>query len=350
MICEQFKLLGGAFVVLWLGLAPVHAQDCDIQGSGWNITSGPVCDVEGGVRFEAVIEVPDPNLGSFVSRTVAVVEPEQLKPDRPSALLVYCAGTGETALASSGARKELLAYLAPRRIVSVFLEGFPDAFGSPRWNTTGDPDLTADQHYVHQVVQLMQERYPIDAGNVVLAGFSGGSSNAAVTAALRPDAFASLVIVGGSVSSTTPDDPDTADDESITFRVPEPQGNLPVLIVNGTQEPHRPFLGDDNHKGTYIAPNADYIAFWVSHMGLDPISHRVLEQDVTISEDGGDVTKPGRVFVKRYVAEPGDSRARLKTMIIEGMGHVWPSASGYNHIQGFDGDEVIARFMKKNRR
>lgn len=148
--------------------------------------------------------------------------------------------------------------------------------------------------------------------------------------ALYPNWFCGVAIIGGSFSVTSVDGGVVA--------TPDLHGSMPVLIVNGTSDHLRPYLGGESATGSILSSARESALHWVRGNNLTPIGAIQMHEPVTVQ--GADSS----VVVEAYQKGPG--RGEVVFVTINDGEHRWPS---WKHNVGFDGDAFLADFLARQR-
>jgi polyhydroxybutyrate depolymerase len=129
-----------------------------------------------------------------------------------------------------------------------------------------------------------------------------------------------------------------------------PSRAVPVLIINGTDDPLVPWAGGDIHFGNItlgeVLPVADTVKFWVEKNGCSssPIITQLPDTDPV---DG--------TTVRKEVYGGCQDGAEVVLYAIEGGGHTWPGGLQYlpesvigRTSKEFNASEVIWQFFKEH--
>lgn len=226
-----------------------------------------------------------------------------------------------------------------------FLVVYPDGVGRS-WNDgREEPDIPAQRQRVDDVaflaalIDALSRRYRVDAARVYATGISNGgfmSQRLACEASTRVAAIAPVAATMG---------------VELAARC-SPARPVPVLMVNGTDDPLVPFQGGQIRlpggqlRPGRIASVADTVALWARHNGCagSPRITREPDRDPT---DG--------VTVRREALMGCGGGSEVTLYVMEGGGHVWPGGPQYlpsliiGRTTGDIGSEVIWGFFARHR-
>ena len=121
------------------------------------------------------------------TRVYYLFVPEKLNPATPSPLIVMLHGSGRNGISLVEKWKDLA------KEEKVIIVG-PDALNSQAWNIPGDgPD------FIHELVEALKAKYPINARRVYLFGHSAGAGQALYLSLLESEYFAATAIHAGAL-------------------------------------------------------------------------------------------------------------------------------------------------------
>ncbi|MFL6332815.1 MAG: alpha/beta hydrolase family esterase [Pyrinomonadaceae bacterium] len=145
-------------------------------------------------------------------RTYYLFIPDKINPATPVPLIVLLHGSGRNGLSLVEKWKELA------KKEGVIIVG-PDALNSQGWRIPEDgPD------FIHELVEALKVKYPINARRVYLFGHSAGAGQALYLSLLESEYFAATAVHAGSLS---------AEDGPYIERA---QRKIPIAIFVGTND------------------------------------------------------------------------------------------------------------------
>lgn len=203
----------------------------------------------------------------------------------------------------------------------------------------GDNTHIDDVGFISGLIDHMIEDYQGDPNRIYVTGVSNGGM---MTLRLGCEMASKLAAIAAVIANTPKNIADTC----------TPDAPLPILLMNGTQDPVIPWQGGDvtNFRQTYgkVLSTDATIRFWVkrNQCQLAPQSEYLPDED---QEDGS------RVKVTTYSNPGGNGDVILYT--IEGGGHNFPGSHTRDmpRLLGrkngdIAGPEVIWKFFKQHRR
>lgn len=194
-----------------------------------------------------------------------------------------------------------------------------------------------DVGFISSLIDELTKELNIDASRVYVTGISNGGMMSHRLACELSDKIAAIAPVAANIGE---------------YMAPgwSPSRPVPVLIINGTDDPLVPWDGGDIRFGQYkfgrVLSVADTVRFWVSHNQCSPIPVITVEPDKNPS-DGTTVRK------EKY----GGCRDSAEVVLyaLEGGGHTWPGGSQYlpeayigKTCRDFNASEVIWQFFKEH--
>jgi polyhydroxybutyrate depolymerase len=268
------------------------------------------------------------------TRTCRVHLPRGAEPDRPLPLVLALHGVRGNSVKM--ARLTGFDTIADRHgFIVAYPQGIDNQWRDGRdahFTRGANPDVD-DVGFINALLDVLEERYPVDTDRVYATGASNGammSHRLAVDCAGR---FAAIAPVIGAL-------PWNLRDET-------PARPVPVLMINGTEDTFVPW------EGGYILGRPDYgrilgaeetAAFWRGHNGCQGPPTDTLEPD----RDPRDGTR------LRVLKWEGDAPVLLYR--VEGGGHTWPGGFPVQkplmlgrHSTELDAGETIARFFLEHR-
>jgi polyhydroxybutyrate depolymerase len=238
--------------------------------------------------------------------------PEAVRREAPMAVVFVLHG-------GAGRAKQFAGYLNfdtfvdPRNLLVVYPQGF-----ERHWNDgRGDTTITTQQRgiddiaFLRAVLDALAERYPIDRRRVYVAGISNGGMMALRLACAAADTFAAVAAIAASM-------PDGLAPDC------RPARPVPVLLINGTEDPLVPYhggaVGFGRRDRGKVRSTPDTISQWAGLNGCTaPSTIRVLPD--------GDPDDGSRITVERRLACRAGTEVTLYR--VDGGGHTWPGRPPY---------------------
>jgi poly(3-hydroxybutyrate) depolymerase len=122
-----------------------------------------------------------------VKRSYYLFVPDTVKPSTPAPLIVMLHGSGRNGLSLVEPWKDLA------KQEGVILAG-PDSANSALWNIPADgPD------FLHDLVEMLKSKYPVNPRRVYLFGHSAGASFSLLMSLLESEYFAATAIHAGAL-------------------------------------------------------------------------------------------------------------------------------------------------------
>jgi polyhydroxybutyrate depolymerase len=248
-----------------------------------------------------------------LTRTYLLHVPPRYEADSSWPLVLALHGGGAQGRSMSGLTG--LSRLADRH---GFLVVYPDGIGRS-WNDgREDPDVPAermsidDVGFLTRLVDEVSRRYRVDAGRVYATGISNGGFMAqrlGCEASRRVAAIAPVVATIG---------------VELAGRC-RPTRPVPVLMVNGTDDPLVPFLGGQVRVFGRLRPGkvasvGETVSFWARHNGCTAAPVITREPDRDPSD---------KVTVRREALTRCRDGSEVILYVMEGGGHVWPGGPQY---------------------
>lgn len=245
-----------------------------------------------------------------IEREYVVHLPNGAAPEAPAPLVLALHGGSGTARGM--ARLTGFDGVAEREgFIVVYPEGVDRQWNDGRAVPGHGPRLDVDDvGFLAEVVERIAAAYRVDRGRVFVTGISNGAMMSLRLATERPDLFAAAAGVAGAVSEALASGP-------------PPTAPIPVMLVNGTEDPLVPFAGGDvtvfgRPRGRVLS-TAGSVAYWVGHNGAEPDGVEVVLPDRELN----DGTRVERVeFLHRGGAD-------VVLLRVEGGGHTWPGGLQY---------------------
>ena len=164
------------------------------------------------------------------TRAYYLFVPETIKPETPAPLIVTLHGSGRNGLPLVEKWKDLAAK------EGVILVG-PDALNSAGWGMPGDgPD------FLHDVVESLKAKYPINPRRVYLFGHSAGAVFAIYMSLFESEYFAAAVIHAGAI--------DVKKDAELFVYA---KRKIPMAMFIGTRDPFFPVKAVRDTRDALVA-------------------------------------------------------------------------------------------------
>lgn len=246
-----------------------------------------------------------------LERTYRMIVPSGYNPAEPIPLVLSLHGGG----ANSGQVCTLPGGVQELAEPEGFLVVCPDAV-EENWNDGRGNDQYRSQAedlddvgFLLALLDRLAAEYHLDPERIYIVGASNGGMMTLRMACEAGGTFAAAAVVIASIP---------AELEC------SPQKPIPILFINGTEDPLMPFEGGQVHfyrrELGEVLSTAETVAFWVGANGCDPTPQSELLPDLD-PEDGT------RIKLDAYSGCADGVRVRLYT--VEGGGHTWPGGSQY---------------------
>ena len=244
-----------------------------------------------------------------------------------------------------GKRVEKITLMSQQSDKDGFVLVYPDAIEG-HWNDgrgvnkyRSHREDIDDVGFISVLIDVLAEDYNIDMKRVYVTGSSNGGLMSNRLACELTDRITAIAPVIGSIA------------ENIAARC-LPTRPIPVLMINGTNDPMVPWEGKyvrfGRKKLGKILSIPDTVNFWVSHNGCSPMPEITWESDID-PEDG--------TRVRKIVYGKCKDGVEVVLYEIQGGGHTWPRSPRYlpkfifgKTSQDIDANQTIWRFFKKFRR
>ncbi len=246
-----------------------------------------------------------------LERSYRLIAPTGYDPDLPAPLVLALHGGGGNSLQMctlAGGIQELTE-------TEGFLVVCPDAIenhwndgrGNQRYRSQAE-DID-DVGYLLALIERLSSEYAIDPERFYVTGASNGGMMTQRLACEAASSFAAAAVVIASLPTALKCQPDRA---------------IPILFINGTDDPLMPYQGGQVHfyqrELGEVLSTPETIEFWATADGCASAPQTELLPD----RDPNDGT---RVRTTRYSDCTSDSEVVLYS--IEGGGHTWPGGAQY---------------------
>lgn len=250
------------------------------------------------------------------NRTYILYIPKNPDKNKPVPLLFALHGGGGQAKNMAGLTRNRFNELADR---DGFIVVYPNAV-EKHWNDGRDTvkyysykNNVDDVGFIAELIKRISKEYRIDEKRIYSTGISNGGFMSYRLGIELSDKIAAIAPVTATISVKL-------------SKKPKPKNAMPVLIINGTQDPLVPYnggyIGFKKQKKTMGAatPTRDTIKYWVEVNGCkkDPDIYQIPDKDKT---DG--------CTVEREVYSGGKQGSEVILYTILKGGHTWPSGQQY---------------------
>lgn len=273
-------------------------------------------------------------------RTYLIHIPPSYNKEKLIPLVIALHGGG-----GDGKRVEKITLMSQQSDKDGFVLVYPDAIEG-HWNDgravnkyRSHRENIDDVGFISVLIDVLAEDYNIDMKRVYVTGSSNGGLMSNRLACELTDRITAIAPVIGSIA------------ENIAARC-LPTRPIPVLMINGTNDPMVPWEGEyvrfGRKKLGKILSIPETVNFWVSHNGCLPMPEITWESDID-PEDG--------TRVRKIVYGKCKDGVEVVLYEIQGGGHTWPRSPRYlpkfifgKTSQDIDANQTIWRFFKKFRR
>ncbi len=252
-----------------------------------------------------------------IERTYHIVLPSDFSTEEPSPLVIALhGGGGQGSQFDQGATQGTLTAAAYERgVVLVFPEGVDKQWCDGRFaqlDIERQCDTVDDVAFISEIIDDMIQNYGIDPTRVYATGISNGGFMSVRLAIDLSEKIAAVAPVAAQLS--------------VALEGKSPQLPIPIMIINGTEDPLVPFDGGDvrlfesgRSRGEVLS-TAVTIEHFRQHNNCDSTPQLVDLPD-TDPDDGTTVT------VETYTG--CDDGAEVILVKVIGGGHAWPGGKQY---------------------
>ena len=271
-----------------------------------------------------------------LKRTYMVHIPPTYNGDKAIPLFIFLHGGG-----GSGENAEKFSGISRQSDKDGFILIYPDAVGH-NWNDgravkqyQSHRQNIDDVGFIAALIDAMKNDYAIDPGRVYVSGASNGGM---MTIRLACESADKITAIAPVISAMP---------ENLAAQC-APSRPIPVLMINGTEDPMVPWEGGHvlfgRKKLGKILSTPDTVQFWVSHNGCDSAPKMTWEPDI----DPDDETR-----ARKSVYSGCKENVEVVFYEIRGGGHAWPG--GPIHFPEFitgrpthdiDANQIIWDFFK----
>jgi polyhydroxybutyrate depolymerase len=212
--------------------------------------------------------------------------------------------------------------------IVVYPEGYKSSWADGSGLFPADLDYIDDVALTLALVDELKSQYNLDETRIYATGFSNGGFFVQRLACEATDRLAAIATVGASLATDT-------------LNACAPNGTIPVLMINGMDDPSVAWYGSP--ESTPVAVTA---AFWSIVNGCDQKPSLTAQPDLI--DDGT------HVHSEHYSNCQSDVEVILYA--IEGGGHAWPMGNKAVQLWGLfngrisqqmDASQVIWEFFQK---
>ena len=244
--------------------------------------------------------------------------PEELPPDASVVFLLHGGTQNMDAIfrPNAGGTNKWPELAEEEKFLLVVPNGINAETGSPdgddqNWNdcrSSASVDIALseadDVGFITELTNWAESRFEIDASAMYATGSSNGGQMAYRLAIERPEHFAAIAVFIGNLPENT--------------LCKNPSSRMPVLMVNGTEDPIIPFDGGSTDRGDYLsAPDTREV--WANANEVNEEQRLVAELPDIDPDDGSSI-------ICEDDPDPGNSdELILRFCRVRGGGHVMPS-------------------------
>lgn len=257
---------------------------------------------------------------------------------RPTPLLIVLHGGGGT---GQGMTKltDFNAIADRENFIIVYPDGFENHWNDGRGVSqySAQKQNVDDVGFISALIDRLSQELNIDAKRVYVTGISNGGMMSHRLGCELSQKIAAIAPVASNISVNM-------------ASIWAPSRPVPVLIINGTEDPLVPWAGGDIHFGRaklgQVLSVADTVKFWVANNKCTSLPLVTELPD----KDPSDGTR-----VQRETYGGCTDGAEVVLYEVEGGGHTWPGGLQYlpasiigRTSRDFDASEVIWQFFKEH--
>lgn len=211
--------------------------------------------------------------------------------------------------------------------IVVYPEGYKNSWADGSGLFPADLDYIDDVTFTLSLIDELRSQYNIDDTRIYATGFSNGGFFVQRLACEASDHLAAIATVGASLATET-------------YSACAPEGAIPVLMINGTDDPS--VTWDGSPESVPVPVTA---AFWSIFNGCD--------QEPSLTDEP-DLTSDG-THVHRESYSNCQDDVEVILYAIEGGGHAWPMGNQPVQVWGLfngrisqqmDASRVIWEFFR----
>lgn len=304
--------VGNLTGMLWARLLPLAVVAVSVAGCGAHQVEAAARDQPGTFQFGGL------------TRTYTVHVP----PGPPVGLVLNLHGGGATAAGQEGLT-DFDAVADTTNLVVVYPDGYEKSWADGRGAAPAARRHVDDLGFLVALVGKLRDDYGIAPGHVFATGMSNGAFMSNRLACDRPDVFAAIAPVSGTLGVGVPCNPARP---------------VSVLEVHGTDDPLVPFNGGDVRGRGGVSHAISATSMVDKWRAADGCQGEPSRQDLP---DVGDGTS-----VRRFDASACADSTEVVFYQVDNGGHTWPGAKQYlpeaiigATTRAFDASEVIAQFF-----
>jgi polyhydroxybutyrate depolymerase len=229
-------------------------------------------------------------------------------------------GGGQTMVEFAAQHPALFARCETENVLLVLPEALDHPVTrEPLWNNKPFDQVVDDRAFFTNLLERVAATLNVDRKRIYACGFSGGGSFCHYLASTTTGLLAAIAPVCTQTGWNEPDE------TGPVVSPPPPLEPMPVLMVRGSLDSKRPFLGGLNIDGVECRSAADDRAYWTGANAC--IGAPIVNVNLNVT-------------TRTYSACAGTTEVIL--VAVGGMDHLWPDAAdGFN----FDANVTLINFL-----
>jgi polyhydroxybutyrate depolymerase len=180
--------------------------------------------------------------------------------------------------------------------IVVYPEGYKNSWADGSGLFPADLDYIDDVAFTLALIDELKNQYNLDETRIYATGFSNGGFFVQRLACEASDRLAAIATVGASLAAET-------------YSACAPEGSIPVLMINGTDDPSVAWDGSSES-----VPVPFTVAYWAMFNSCD--------EEPSLTDQPDLISDGTHVRTERYSNCRDDVEVTLYA--IEGGGHAWP--------------------------
>ncbi len=207
--------------------------------------------------------------------------------------------------------------------IAVYPDGYRRSWADGRGGGPADEAGVDDVAFFDALLEAVGDEVRVDRGRIYLVGISNGGMMAQRLACERTQDYAAVA----SIISSMPE---------VVHQSCEPSAPLPMLLMNGTEDPLVPYEGgeiDSDNQGVVLSTD-ETIVFWLEHDACigEPVEWELDE----VADDGTSIHHQGW--------SDCDGGTAVELYQVVGGGHTWPGGPQYVSEEriGVVSQEIVA--------